>query len=39
MPCGLENNKITSVFNESKVKLIKVESNLKKIFTKNLKNI
>ena len=39
MPCGLENDKITSVFNESKVKLIKVESNLKKIFTKNLKNI
>jgi len=39
IPCGLDNNKITSVLNESKKKLTNVEKNLKKIFTKNLKNI
>ena len=39
IPCGLDNNKITSIKNESKKKLINIEKNLKKVFTKNLKNI
>jgi lipoyl(octanoyl) transferase len=39
IPCGLDNNKITSVLNESNKKLTNIEKNLKKIFTKNLKNI
>ena len=39
IPCGLDNNKITSVINESKKELINIEKNLQKIFTKNLKNI
>ena len=39
IPCGLDNNKITSVQNESKNKKINIEEKLKIIFTKNLKNI
>jgi len=39
IPCGLNNNKITSVERESKKKLINIDINLKKIFIKNLKNI
>jgi len=39
VPCGLDNNKITSVVRESKKKIENIEVNLEKIFTKNLKNI
>jgi lipoyl(octanoyl) transferase len=39
VPCGLDNNKITSVLNESKKKLTHINKNLQKIFLKNLKNI
>ena len=39
IPCGLDNNKITSVKNESKKNLKNIEENLKQVFTKNLKNI
>ena len=39
VPCGLDNNKITSVATESKKKITNVNKNLKKIFIKNLKNI
>jgi lipoyl(octanoyl) transferase len=39
IPCGLNNNKITSVERESKKKLLNINITLKKIFIKNLKNI
>jgi lipoyl(octanoyl) transferase len=39
IPCGLNNEKITSVKIESKNKISNIESKLKKIFLKNLKNI
>ena len=39
VPCGLDNNKITSVATESKKKITNVNKNLKKVFIKNLKNI
>jgi lipoyl(octanoyl) transferase len=39
IPCGLNNNKITSMQGETKKKIINIEKNLKKIFIKNLKNI
>ena len=39
IPCGLSNNRITSMQRETKRKLINIEKNLKKIFTKNLKDI
>ena len=39
IPCGLDNKKVTSVRNEIKINIKNVEENLKKIFTKNLKNI
>jgi len=39
IPCGLDNDKITSIKNESKKKLINIERNLKRVFIKNLKNI
>jgi lipoyl(octanoyl) transferase len=39
VPCGLDNTKITSIKNENKINVKNVEKNLKKIFTKNLKNI
>ena len=39
IPCGLDNNKVTSMEKESKKKMINIEKNLKKIFIKNLKNI
>jgi lipoyl(octanoyl) transferase len=39
IPCGLDNNKITSVIKESKKKITNIEQKLKSIFTKNLKNI
>ncbi len=39
IPCGLNNNKVTSVEKESKKKLLNIDITLKKIFIKNLKNI
>ena len=39
IPCGLNNTKVTSIQNESKIKILKVENKLRKIFLKNLKNI
>ena len=39
IPCGLNNNKITSMQGETKKKIINIEKNLKKIFIKNLKYI
>jgi len=39
LPCGLDNNNITSIENESKKKITNINKNLKKIFKKNLKNI
>jgi lipoyl(octanoyl) transferase len=39
IPCGLDNKKVTSVKNETEIKIVNVEKNLKKVFTKNLKNI
>jgi len=39
IPCGLNNNKVTSVQKETKKKIINIEKNLEKIFIKNLKNI
>ena len=39
VPCGLDNNKITSIENESKKKITHINRNLKQIFVKNLKNI
>jgi len=39
IPCGQNNNKITSMKNESKKKLNNINKNLKNIFLKNLKNI
>jgi lipoyl(octanoyl) transferase len=39
IPCGLDNRKVTSMKNEIKIDIKGVEKNLKKVFTKNLKNI
>ena len=39
IPCGQNNNKITSMKNEGKKKLNNINKNLKNIFLKNLKNI
>ena len=39
IPCGLDNDKITSVTKESKKKITNIEQKLKSIFSKNLKNI
>ena len=39
IPCGLSNNRITSMQRENRKKKKNIENNLKKIFIKNLKNI
>ena len=39
VPCGLSNNRITSINNESKKKITNIEKKLIKIFKRNLKNI
>ena len=39
VPCGLDNNNITSIENESKKKITNINRNLQKTFIKNLKNI
>ena len=39
IPCGIDNTKITSIENETNIKIKNVEKKLEKIFLKNLKNI
>ena len=39
MPCGLNNEKVTSIFNEKKKKINEVNKNLVEIFSLNFKNI
>ncbi len=39
IPCGLDNTKVTSVKNESKIKIAHIEKKLVNIFLRNLKNI
>ena len=39
IPCGLNNKKITSVINESKIKVKHIEKKLIEIFIKNINNI
>ena len=39
IPCGLDNSKITSVKEESKIKISSIDNKLKSIFLENLKNI
>ena len=39
IPCGLSNSNITSMVKETRNKLTNIETNLKKIFIKNLKDI
>ena len=39
VPCGLDNNKITSIEFETKKKILNINNNLKKIFLSKLKNI
>jgi lipoyl(octanoyl) transferase len=39
VPCGIDNTKVTSVVNETNVKIRNIEIKLKNIFLKNLKNI
>ncbi len=39
IPCGLDNQKITSIYNEKKMIIKNVERNLKDIFIKNINQI
>ena len=39
IPCGLDNNKITSIFNEKKIKIKNFENKLLKIFLKNINEL
>lgn len=39
IPCGLDNKKITSVYNEKKIKIKNVNQLLSKIFKKNVRKI
>ncbi len=39
IPCGLNNKKVTSIFQENGKKPLNVEKNLIKIFSKNLKKV
>ena len=39
VPCGLDNNKITSIEFETKKKILNINNNLKKIFLSKLKKI
>ena len=39
MPCGLNNEKVTSIFNEKKKKINEVNKNLVEIFSLNFNNI
>ena len=39
IPCGLDNQKITSIYQEKKIKIRNIEKKLVKIFLKNINNI
>jgi len=39
IPCGLDNQKITSIYQEKKIKIKNVEKKLVKLFLKNINNI
>ena len=39
VPCGLNNENVTSIYTEKKLKLLNFEKNLAKIFIKNISNI
>ena len=39
IPCGLDNQKITSIYQEKKIKIKSVEKKLVKLFLKNINNI
>tara|TARA_B100000963_G_scaffold349118_1_gene357712 strand:+ start:2725 stop:3336 length:612 start_codon:yes stop_codon:yes gene_type:complete len=39
IPCGLDNNKVTSIFNEKKIKIKNYENKLLKIFLKNINEL
>ena len=39
IPCGLDNKKITSIFNENKKPIKNINKNLIKIFKKNINQI
>ena len=39
LPCGLDNENVTSVLNEKKINIINVDQNLSKIFDLNFKKI
>ena len=39
IPCGLSNKEITSIYNEKKIKIKKIDFNLKKIFLNNFNKI
>tara|TARA_B100001559_G_C16458942_1_gene603051 strand:+ start:752 stop:1363 length:612 start_codon:yes stop_codon:yes gene_type:complete len=39
VPCGLDNNKITSVYKENKIKIKKFEKKISNIFIKNINSI
>jgi lipoyl(octanoyl) transferase len=39
IPCGIDNSRVTSVKNETKIVVKNIEKKLKKIFLKNLRNI
>ena len=39
IPCGLNNQEITSIYNEKKILIKNVEKKLKNIFIKNIDNI
>jgi len=39
VPCGLSNEKITSVITESKIQILNKDNKLKDIFLRNLKNV
>ena len=39
VPCGLDNQKITSIYNEKKIKISNFETRLVNIFIRNLNNI
>ncbi len=38
-PCGLNNEEVTSLYNETKIKMKEVNKNLKEVFYKNINNI
>ena len=39
LPCGLDNKKVTSIYNEKKINIKNVEKNLLEIFLKNIRSL